>query len=534
MCNKLVQVLFNLGYLFYGQTPNRIKEVIEWYADMRSWKVWVYNQNLGEARPRDWEPEIDVPDTLDKALMKLYAIHSPEQWNDFLYVREMGWEEDWKRVHYDRSEGSGFHFHFLPTYILGKEQIPKATEKRTAAWWGQFHDLVMNLKDEGIPLHKYPSIIARANKLNCYTGRPDLLSYMRLVEHYESQGSPAWLLLLDNGNASLILKILKKHPKFEIYSSYLEENSTMFGGEHVKQDLEKILEAPKISPNPKSYPGVALIIQIALLAGRSPIQIVHQAVGGGWFSDNKVALRALRIGSRYIGSEDIIQYAMEHDPMFLELTDRVIAIGGYENIKPARRCKHGQVALWYLRKYIESPTKWTSWRVVHGPAGETRRYRYMDMLDEIEFEDLVNGLRTNVETVLEASSKRLEALYLAEMGENIELPVLKEVKETSVIKQIVYSKDLKEEGRVQHNCVGGYIRSCLQRRSYIYSTWDRMTDRLTIELISRGLKEFEIIQVKLANNASASKHSPAIKVINDWVMLNKKAGITINYNPASL
>lgn len=454
MCKKLVEVLFNEGYVFYGQTPERIHEVIEWYADRRNWKIRCYNPQTDEVTWRKWEAEADVADTVSSVMCDLYEIHNAGQWDDFLFIRKMGWEEDWRRVHRDRSEGSDYHFHFLPTYILGKERIPKQTEGRPAAWWHQFHLLVQNqsVADERIPLHQYPAIMARANAAGTFVGRSSLLLYLRLLEHYRNTAAPGWLRLIESYPAE-VLQVLKKHPKFEVFSSYLEEFSDYQTG-GAGEDLLRIAEAPKITPNLRANPGAPLTAQIAFLAGRSPIEIAHRKTGEGWFSDNKVAGKAI---ASFYNASDLIQYALDYDPQFKDIVSEMILSGGKEHLRTAHRCKHGQVALWFFHKFVNNPNKWTQRRTVHGPAGVARTYCYIEMLDEIEIEDLVNGLRTSVDVALEASSRRLEALYLAEMGENQKLPVLSEVKETTAIRQIVNSEDLKEEGKIQHNCVGGYI-----------------------------------------------------------------------------
>lgn len=526
MCKKLAETLFNLGYIYFGQTPKRIQEVVAWYADRRSWQIYCWDHNQAEIAHRPWDPAIDLMDTVNHVLMLLYAIHDVEQWKDYLYLHKMGWEEDWRRVHLERSEGSSYHFHFLPTYILGRERLPKATENRHAAWWAQFHDLHASIKEEGIPLKQYPSIMARCNEAQIGVNRPNLLLYLRLFEHYRNTAASGWLNLIERYPEE-VLRILKRHPKFEVYATYLEEHIS-YTYREIREDLVRLANEPRITPNPQAHRGVSLATQLSILAGKSPCQIANEITGSGWYSDNNVAARGLR---SFNDRQELIHFAIEHDPMFIRVVEQLpLNYGQKEDLiyKVRRSVHHGQVAVWFFAKYAQNSEKWEQIRIIHGPAGETRQYRYIDMLDEIAFQDLVNGLRTSVDTVLEASARRLEALYLAEMGENLELPILKEVKETMIIKQIINSNDLKEEGKVQSNCVGGYIKSCLQQRSYIYTTGDRLEDRITIELISAGNKKFEIIQTKLKNNVSANQSPIAMKALDNWIRVNKKAGVDIS------
>ena len=122
---------------------------------------------------------------------------------------------------------------------------------------------------------------------------------------------------------------------------------------------------------------------------------------------------------------------------------------------------------WLGRKW--NTRAFTKTRTVYGPGGNVKEFTYRQIADEITEEDLVNGIKTKPDTAFKGSAKRLEALYLAEIGEDVVLPV-RDQKETHVagIHQIVSSKELLEEGQRMHNCVGGYINACLRERSFIY------------------------------------------------------------------
>ena len=109
----------------------------------------------------------------------------------------------------------------------------------------------------------------------------------------------------------------------------------------------------------------------------------------------------------------------------------------------------------------------TKHRIVHGPAGQTRTFRYVDILDEVKPEDLVNGIKTKPDKVFERSAKRIELEMKSKMGETVDLPK-SPWKNNKEVVQIKDSKSLMEEGKKMNNCVAGYLSACLKEKSYIF------------------------------------------------------------------
>jgi hypothetical protein len=132
--------------------------------------------------------------------------------------------------------------------------------------------------------------------------------------------------------------------------------------------------------------------------------------------------------------------------------------------------------LWVSKKW-DNPVMRKD-RVVHGPGGMTKEFTYLCILDEIRDED-ITSLADSPDRVFERASKRMEALYLAEMGESVQLPKCP-LSGNEEVWQLLGSQDLLAEGKRLHHCVGGYVTSCIREVSYIYSTGDS-----TVEVMYR-------------------------------------------------
>ena len=118
---------------------------------------------------------------------------------------------------------------------------------------------------------------------------------------------------------------------------------------------------------------------------------------------------------------------------------------------------------WMLQKLKTSFTAMVKPRIYY-MHGIKIQYTYFSKLDEIQPEDLVNGINTKPDVAFAHSAERIRK---ARMEEEIMLPVAP-FKETESVKQLKYSANFIEEGRFMHNCIAEYIDSARKEHCYIY------------------------------------------------------------------
>lgn len=172
---------------------------------------------------------------------------------------------------------------------------------------------------------------------------------------------------------------------------------------------------------------------------------------------------------------------------------------------------------WLINKLNNSEDTMTKDRVVHGPAGQTRTFKYIDILDEVKPEDLVNGIKTKPDKVFERSAHRIELEMKEKMGENVELPK-SPWKNNKEVVQIKDSQSLKEEGKKMNNCVAGYLSACLKEKTYIFHV--NKEDGCTMEVAPDGT----IYQVYRPGNVPASQEQLA--AVKRWTKENAKTKFT--------
>lgn len=168
---------------------------------------------------------------------------------------------------------------------------------------------------------------------------------------------------------------------------------------------------------------------------------------------------------------------------------------------------------WLQNKIKTSATALLKERIVYGPEGRTRTFRYIDIIDEITKDDLINGIKTKPDTAFENAARRKEAELQKEMGINICLPK-SPWKDSNQVHQIKTSDKLKEEGHIMNNCVAGYFKACQAKRCYIYHV-DGRNCSATMEISPAG----EIFQLYEAGNKPARKE--LVEQVNLWANSNR-------------
>lgn len=168
---------------------------------------------------------------------------------------------------------------------------------------------------------------------------------------------------------------------------------------------------------------------------------------------------------------------------------------------------------WLKEKVKTSSTSLLKDRVVYGPEGQSKHFRYLDILDELRPEDLVNGVKTKPDVAFKNAAYRRELQLQAEMGSNVALPNAP-WKDNASVRQIIDSDSLKEEGEKQSNCVAGYFKACLAGRCFIYHV-EANSVGATMEINEAGT----VFQLYEAGNVPARKE--LVDAVNAWAKSNK-------------
>ena len=179
-----------------------------------------------------------------------------------------------------------------------------------------------------------------------------------------------------------------------------------------------------------------------------------------------------------------------------------------------RTWNNWQLVLWLKDKIASAFNTMDKIRIVHGPAGQTKEFKYLDILDEITPADLINGIKTKPDKVFEAAAKRKEQQLKTEMGEDVKLPKAP-WKDTREVKQLLHSDDLKMESKIMDNCVKGYTRACIAEKTYIYHVGiSDYKSGATMEVTP----DKKILQLYEAGNQSARKQ--LVDMMEDWIKKN--------------
>ena len=126
-------------------------------------------------------------------------------------------------------------------------------------------------------------------------------------------------------------------------------------------------------------------------------------------------------------------------------------------------------------------------RTLHGPAGQTVRWRFLDRIDEIQDDDLVRGVRTGVEEAFEHAAERAGSAWLEQNRANhrVLASVPPRWKLYRSMRPLLTPAQLIREGEEMHHCVGGYASAVEQGQSVILAL-SVVGHRSTVEMTPDG------------------------------------------------
>lgn len=126
-------------------------------------------------------------------------------------------------------------------------------------------------------------------------------------------------------------------------------------------------------------------------------------------------------------------------------------------------------------------------RTLHGPAGQTVKWRFVDRIDEIQDVDLSRGVRTGVEEAFESAAKRAGSSWIEQNRANhrvlASVPRWKLYRNS--MRPLLTTAQLIREGEELHHCVGGYAAAVEQGQSVIISM-SVIGHRSTVEMTPNG------------------------------------------------
>lgn len=182
--------------------------------------------------------------------------------------------------------------------------------------------------------------------------------------------------------------------------------------------------------------------------------------------------------------------------------------------------------MYWLRNKKDNPAMYRK-RRIYGPGGRIKDFRYIDILDEIAPEDLLdkNGkinYKKSPDAVFKNAAERLQKIIEAET-KDVKLPKCP-IPGNDKVKQIITSDGLKTEGKEMNNCVATYVKSCISQVSYIFHI-NEPGGRATIELYLRREK-WSIGQIFGPENSKPSKE--IMQIVKEWATANNLENIAVN------
>ena len=147
--------------------------------------------------------------------------------------------------------------------------------------------------------------------------------------------------------------------------------------------------------------------------------------------------------------------------------------------------------------WCQNHIEWTNKsREIYGPGGRSFLLHNHQLIREMDDSMLVRGLKTSpsyIEEVLEEKTK----LLIEEQSKSVkDLPVL-DVQLPPLVRQLTNGMDLVEEGKRMNHCVGGYVKSCLNKESYIFHINDGSDYGATAEI---SPNPWRVVQIRGKDN----------------------------------
>jgi len=239
----------------------------------------------------------------------------------------------------------------------------------------------------------------------------------------------------------------------------------------------EVTEADRVRFLTPAYPAISVEQAVRLFKGETPVQVsggvLTKAEAHAWLSDGG-----------------------PHLPTWLAAR---LGLEGLPHLRAA------EVVRWLAE--VKRRGGWgqlTRERVAHGPAGEAATYRYLDRIDEIQVEDLAEGVRTSVQAAFERAATRFgEAWQTEAYKDHRILASAPRWWTPPCMSWLLTPHALVVEGRELKHCVGGYAPAVQGGRCFIAAITVRdgegKVHRSTVELSPEG----SVLQHRGESNAGA-------------------------------
>lgn len=206
----------------------------------------------------------------------------------------------------------------------------------------------------------------------------------------------------------------------------------------VQVDVAPVLRGRPLCP---AYPNLPLMYSRRLALGETPVQLSHGQL------------------TRREAHEWCLAGCLLRPEVIATPQDWIVRGFGLDLLN-GRRPRSVLLARWLVA--IHARGAWgqlTRERVMHGPARQTRTVRWIDVLDEIQDVDLVEGARTHVEDAFRRCSERMQRLHAS--GDPESDVVLTPVPEWAQhlpegVRVLRTPRQLFREGKELNQCVGSY------------------------------------------------------------------------------
>lgn len=468
---KMKQVLANCLPLVEAGIVNRyssVHELKEVYKEFsKNWKVVGYNTG----RTRNWGAGVnetfkafkaacailifDVcewPTTEDPSARDIMAEYhvQHEHMPHVRWLQEHGLWEDWHRLRTCKSRTSWQFWDDINFYVRVVEMIGVQALNKHPRWW-HYMKFFLPLP-ENWPITPAPETYRKV-------GRMLDLGY-KLYHTIEKA-----LRIPDEAFEEAITQYGANYEVWEIAQlgvipkQYLKK---WYNKTSCLEDAVPLLKSvTKWTPNPSIDAIGFASIEIKLYCGMKPIECIDPCLRG--LFTNKMAHELI---FEFLPSMLKSGYKPQSISSLLLASKYIEAKCGLPERLFFRIRTYDKLLIDWLARKWQNPVM-SKQRTLYGPNDYVRHYTYLDILDELQPEDLVNGIDTKPDAAFRNSAGRLEAQYKASLGEAVMFRN-SPFEDTEGIKFINNSVDLITEGKLMHHCVGGYLKACIASTSLIY------------------------------------------------------------------
>jgi len=275
--------------------------------------------------------------------------------------------------------------------------------------------------------------------------------------HWDVHWTAATLSNLDWPLVRRLVEQARKSPRAE-YALTREKRVALWSINSIATKIQGATLEAVIQWLTPQYPRISHDQACDLVLGKTPAQVAGPELSGKEAHAWLVA-----------GAPTMSRWLARHVGLPADVADRV---------------RSTRIARWLGRVWANPPQREALYRnrTAHGPAGQARTFKFIDVLDELQDVDLEGN--PGVSVAFERAAQRVTDAQLAEAARQHAplAPVPSWARELSPSFRLLNTPaELVTEGKILDHCVGGYGHAVSNGQAVILSVRSRL-DHTTVEL----------------------------------------------------